>query len=172
MEEEILASNYVRLFRDAPEDVRQALRTVDAVDGGTNVLDVQVESVTQLQLLRATAAENRLVLQVRTNQLTGEPGLIVVEGWTPTDSTDARVVAELLGLPGEPWQAQTEFYDQLFVLARRNQLSIVTHGVPEQLTAFVVHMRRRADGALEWWYYARLLMTDSQLAQWSDEVRR
>ena len=77
-----------------------------------------------------------------------------------------RLIAELLGAPGDEWQVQTDYFERLDWLARRNQLSIVMHGTGDRLTSFVVRMHR-TEGKLGWWYLARLLMTDGELAQWS-----
>lgn len=164
--EEILVSNYIGIFDDAPGNVRQALCTVDRFEPGTNALDLQPECLWQLKTLLAAAAENRLLLQTRKNRFTGEVGLIVGESWTSADSQDVRLIAELFGAPGCEWQVQTACFERLDWLARRNQLSIVTHGTGDRPTSFVVRMHR-TQGKLGWWYLARLLITDGELAQWS-----
>lgn len=164
--EEILVSNYIGIFDDAPGKVRQALCTEDRFEAATNALGLQAECLWQLRTLLAASAENRLLLQTRKNRFTSEVGLIVGESWTGADSQDVWLIAELLGAPGDEWQVQTEYFKRLDWLARRNQLSIVTHWTGGRLTSFVVRMHR-TEGRLRFWYLARLLMTGGELAQWS-----
>jgi hypothetical protein len=111
--EEILVSNYIGVFDDAPGNVRQALSTVDRFEPGTNALDLQPRCLWQLSTLLEAAAERRLLLQTRQNRFTGDVGLIVGASWTGADSQDVRLIAELLGAPGDEWQVQTEYFERL-----------------------------------------------------------
>ena len=95
-------------------------------------------------------------------------GLLVCESWRSLEASQSALFAELLGIPGGTWAEQTQCMDYLTILARRGELSLVTHGTGTHHVTFVVSSVESADGRLAWSYLARFLLTDGELAQWRE----
>ncbi len=158
---------HITLFAPAPAGVQQALVTIDGRDPETDLFALEEICRWQLNLIMVAATEQRLMLQKRRHKVTGDVGLLVCESWRHGEASPSALIAELLGIPRGTWAEQTQCMDYLTILARRRELSLVTHGTGTHHVTFVVSSVESADGHLTWSYVARLLLTDGELAQWS-----
>jgi hypothetical protein len=141
--------DYLSLFHPVPSNVSNALETLDG-------------------RAEAPLPADGLLLQTRRNRATGRVGLLVCESWVSLDPSNATVLAELLGAPGGSWEDQTAYMDRLTVLARKDALALVAHGMGEHVVTFVVSAFENRDGHITFSYLARLLNTDGELAQWRE----
>lgn len=142
--------------------------TIDGRDPETDLFTLEETCRQQLNLIMVAATEQRLMLQKRRHTVTGNVGLLVCESWRSLEASQSALFAELLGIPGGTWAEQTQCMDYLTILARRGELSLVTHGTGTHHVTFVVSSVESADGRLAWSYLARFLLTDGELAQWRE----
>lgn len=155
---------YIHLFAEPGDHIRRALATIDG-RVAEDPFQFEADCRQQLDLLCASASEGRLLLSTARHTVTGAPAYLVYDSCIVGGTELRGLVAEMLPAPDYDWDATVHMFECMATLARRGELSIVAHGLGAHVRAFVTRTVPHGE-RFRFTYFARLLMTDGELAQW------